>query len=138
MTKKEFESNWDKIVDDYLYVICDIDELTHNPINEAEVCNSIENIFRMLKKLKNNKFYNHKEIETIYLIVSDDIMNVTSILETLSKRTLVEVWSIILIIFDELIKLSDSIFTYECSGNLLKFRDFWLVMNKKQTTNEKR
>lgn len=139
MRREDFEMSWDMIVEDNIFEICAIDDIATNAIDEIEITNSFENVFKLLKRLKNNKFYNDKEIETIYLIAREDILNINDILNKIYDISVkIEFYEIIETTFNDLIGLSDSISHYECSGNLLKFMNFWFQMNKKRLFNEEK
>jgi len=139
MTKKEFLDRWDELLILNLFDVYTLDDLTQIVGAQVKISQSIENIFNLLKNLKNKRFYSAKEIETIYLLAREDIVNINELLYNMCGVEMVKIiYSIIVSIFDDLIDLSDAIDNYECSGNLLKFRDYWFNINKIKIKHEQK
>ena len=125
MNEKEFKKEWFDIINSNLIVIKHYESFITIPLPSEEVYLMIENIFSLIRKAKNDRFYNNKDIERIYSLVYNDIETIHEILDVVDVGATVLIYSIILDIFDGLVKLTESEEMYESSANLLKFRDYW-------------
>lgn len=125
MDEEQFKKEWFEIVNSNLIFIKHYELFINIPLASEEIYLMIENIFSLMRKVKNNKFYNNKDIERIYSLVYNDIEIIHEILDVVDTSATVLIYSIILDIFDGLVKLAESEEMFETSGNLLKFRDYW-------------
>lgn len=130
MSKTKWENDWSDTVKVNILEVWEIDELSSTIGAPNKISILISNIFDFLKKLKNNKFYTKKQIEAIYLVVHDDIQYINEILTFMCSDEVIKiVYGVITNIFDELISIAKDYENYECSGNLLNFRNYWYSLN---------
>ena len=95
----------------------------------------IEDIFSTLKRL-NCKVYNSREIETIFMLIREDIATLNDILWKMFNTVTKPIYEVILNIFEELILLCEDMTYYELCANLLKIREFWFNKYKITIINE--
>lgn len=141
MSKTKWERDWDDIIKINIVDVFGVDELSAIIGAPNKISTSIINIFEFLKKLKNNKFYTKKELETIYLVVYEDIQYINDILYYMCSDEVVDtIYRVITNIFNELILIAKDLENYECSGNLLNFKNYWYSLNsiKINSNNEQK
>jgi hypothetical protein len=126
MNKNDFSKEWENIwrmslVDLYNFQdLEDLDDITNN------FYATISNIFITLQRLKMNKVYNHKEIETIYVMIKDYLYYINDLLIQVNSKGLPAlVYEVIFNIFEELVLLCEDNELFEACQNLLNIRDYW-------------
>lgn len=134
-----FNKEWDDIVAINVVQLYSFEELEGYSELTSELDIHIGNIFDMLRRIKNNKFYSSKEVESIYLLIKQNVDVINEILIILNNRITTAVYELILNIFEELILLAEDYEMFEISGNLLAVRDYWFsIFNIKiQNSNKK-
>jgi hypothetical protein len=80
----------------------------------------------MLSKLKHNRFYNSKELETVFTLVKPDIYTINDLLIELNDRGLPAlIYEVIFNVFEELVLFVEDFELFEWAQNLMKFRTLW-------------
>jgi len=120
-----FKKEWKEIVDMNIVQVYQFNEFDNHREIAVELDQNMADIFDMLFRIKNNKFYNNKEIESIYLLIRPSIMTINEILMMLNNKITGPIYEIILNVFEELILLAEDYENYEVAGNLLEVRDYW-------------
>jgi hypothetical protein len=113
---------WDDIV------IKEIGKLKFLPLSTiiiSELDKQILEIFDVLKRLENKKFYLEEDVENIFCFISLNVFYMNDILVKAGNAVLVNVYQLILNIFDKLIKIAAGDEEYEVAQNLLRVRDYW-------------
>jgi hypothetical protein len=113
---------WDDIV------IKEIGKLKFLPLSTiiiSELDKQILEIFDVLKRLENKKFYLEEDVENIFCFISLNVFYMNDILVKAGNAVLVNVYQLILNIFDKLIKIAAGDEEYETAQNLLRVRDYW-------------
>lgn len=120
---KSYEKEWDDKVSMFAFDVYAMDELEHDPETQVQLFTQIEIIFSQLKKLSRGRFFKQRELDVTWVMLRHDIL----ILNDWAKEALVlrNVYSVIVELFDELIKIAEIKTDYECASNLLKFRELW-------------
>lgn len=122
-------SQWRSIVKSNVSRINNIPLQDCQPLVESIIF-YVNSIFDILIKLKNQSFYNKKEIETIFLLTKRDITNLNDCLSLTieeDRHTIIPllIYYIIDDIFVDLIELMEYEEAYEGAKNLLDFKSFW-------------
>jgi len=118
----KFYDEWDKIVSGFAFDIYSLEELEDLNDIQFMLFSNVEDIFIDLKKLKKERFFVDREIQAMWIVLTDKILY----LNEYGRAYKIDLMSIVLDIFDELLVLCEKFSEYECAGNLLKFRDKWL------------
>lgn len=122
---KLFSKEWDDIISVNVIEVYNFEELSISQSLAGELHAHITGVFDLLKKIKSNKFYNNKEVESIYFLIKESVNIINEILIMLNNSITVPVYELILNVFEELVLLAEDYEMFEMSGNLLKIRDYW-------------
>ena len=79
MKRSKFLKEWEHIVGFQLIDIISFKEIEDMPEVADQFYNTLQAVFRMLSKLKHNKFYNQKELQTIFYLVKKLMFGTTDI-----------------------------------------------------------
>jgi len=120
---KSYEKEWDDIVGALAFDVYAMDELEHDTEIQVRLFTQIEIIFGQLKKLSRGRFFKQRELDVTWVMFRQDIFYLNDLAN--DGGVLRNVYSVIVELFDELIKIAERITDYECASNLLKFRDMW-------------
>jgi len=135
MKDEAFYKEWEDIILINIMPLYSFDVLQEYTGICDKLSQLIENIFSTLKRLK-CKVYNNKEIETIFMLIREDIATLNDILWKMFHTATKPVYEVILNIFEELILLCEDLTYFEICANLLKIRDFWFNKYKITIVNE--
>ena len=126
MKRSRFLKEWDHIIGFQLIDIVSFRELEDMPEIADDFYNTLQAVFRMLSKLKHNKFYNQKELQTIFYLVKEDLYHVNDLLIHVNQPGLPAlIYEVVFNIFEELFLFCEDYELYETAQNLLMFRDIW-------------
>lgn len=126
MNRSEFIKEWENIIGFNLIDIVSFKELEDMPEIADKFYNTLFAVFRTLSKLKHNKFYNQKELETIFALVKDDLYHVNDLLIHVNDKGLPAlIYEVVFNIYEELFLFCEDFELYETCQNLLNFRDYW-------------
>lgn len=120
---KSYEKEWDSKVSVFAFDVYAMDELEHDPETQVQLFTQIEIIFSQLKKLSRGRFFKQRELDVTWVMLRHDILILNDWAG--ASKVLKNVYSVIVELFDELIKIAEVKADYECASNLLKFRDLW-------------
>ena len=120
---KSYEKEWDSKVSVFAFDVYAMDELEHDPETQVQLFTQIEIIFSQLKKLSRGRFFKQRELDVTWVMLRSDILILNDWAG--ASGVLNNVYSVIVELFDELIKITEVKTDYECASNLLKFRDLW-------------
>ena len=120
---KSYEKEWDSKVSVFAFDVYAMDELEHDPETQVQLFTQIEIIFSQLKKLSRGRFFKQRELDVTWVMLRSDILILNDWAG--ASGVLNNVYSVIVELFDELIKIAEVKTDYECASNLLKFRDLW-------------
>lgn len=118
-----FNKKWDGLVSMYAFDVYGIDALDDYPDLQIKLFTQIGIIFKSLKKLNRTRFFKQREFDVTWLLVRNEIYFLNDI--SIEGNCVNEVYDIIVELFNQLISICEEYSTYECAGNLLKFRDYW-------------
>lgn len=126
MKRNVFIKEWEHIVGFNLIDIVSFKELDEMPEIADRFYSTLLSIFKMLSRLKHNKFYNQKEMDTIFMLVKDDLYNINDLLIHVNEPGLPAlIYEVVFNIFEELFVFCEDYELYETCHNLLTFRDIW-------------
>lgn len=126
MKRSELLKQWSEIVRFNAIDVINFHELEDRPDIADKFYARILSIFDTLSKLKHNKFYRDKELETIYLLVKDLMYDINDLLILVNEPGLPAlIYEVIFNIFEELFLFCEDYELYEAAQNLLTFRDIW-------------
>jgi hypothetical protein len=126
ITRSELHSEWIHIVKLNALDIIDFDELRDLPAFVDRFYSNILSTFEHLARLKHQKVYNAKELQTVYLLVKDVLYDINDLLIQLNDKGLPAlIYEVVFNIFEELLLLSEDYELYETAQNLLNFRTLW-------------
>jgi hypothetical protein len=126
MSHAELIDEWKHIVSFGLIDIMSFKELEDIPEIADHFFRLTSNIFNMLSKLKHNRFYNSKELETVFTLVKPDIYTINDLLIELNDRGLPAlIYEVIFNVFEELVLFVEDFELFEWAQNLMKFRTLW-------------
>ena len=131
MTRKQLSKEWMDAVRINLIDIVNFRELEEHEEISHRFFSNLLMTFETLSKLKHNKFYNRKELETIYLLIKDNLYNINDLLITVNEPGLPAlIYEVVFNIFEELFLLCEDYELFETAQNLLNFRDIWFSQFK--------
>lgn len=126
MTRAELHSEWMHIVKLNSLDIIDFDELRDLPPFVDRFYSNLLSIFEHLARLKHQKVYNSKELQTVYLLVKDVLYDINDLLIQINDKGLPAlIYEVVFNIFEELLLLSEDYELYETAANLMNFRTLW-------------
>ena len=105
-------------------MIYSLEELESLPAICGDLYDTLNNIFEKLLKLKNNRFYNKKEVEAVFLLIHQEIKMINDTIIALSLNPQ-NIYEIILDCFEDLVHIYERREEFEAAGNLMSLRDFW-------------
>lgn len=123
---KHILEDWNHTVAFLAIDLLNFDVLTDTPELADTLYCHIKNIFTLLAKLRTQKIYTDKEINTIFSLIKDDVYGINEIFVFINQPTLPSlVYEIIYNITEELILLLEDHEVFEGCANLLAVRKFW-------------
>lgn len=126
MKRSELQHEWNTIVSFGAIDVMNFKNLEDIPEIADGFYRLIVNIFTMLSKLKHDKFYNHKELDTVFTLVKPDLYSINDLLIELNDRALPSlIYEVIFNIFEELCLFMEDYELFETAQNILNFRDLW-------------
>ena len=128
MTRAEINNEWNHIVSFGAIDVMNLKELEDIPEIADEFYRIIVSIFTMMSKLKHDKFYNNKELDTVFTLVKPDIYSINDLLIELNDKALPSlIYEIIFNIFEELCLFVEDFEMFETAQNILNFRSIWFA-----------
>ena len=123
---KKLHKEWLEIVSFSAIDLMSFKNLEEIPEFADKLYFHIKDIFTVLSKIKTNRVYSKREIETIFTLIKESIYSMNDIFIYLNIKDLPSLtYEIIYNITEELILLLEDNEHYEGCQNLLTLRDYW-------------
>lgn len=123
---KQLHKEWLEIVSFSAIDLMSFKNLEEIPEFADKLYFHIKDIFTVLSKIKTNRVYSKREIETIFTLIKESIYSMNDIFIYLNIKDLPSLtYEIIYNITEELILLLEDNEYYEGCQNLLTLRDYW-------------